>query len=235
MKTTEEIMEILAAYDLTHSFRDAAVLVGCDHHTIARYVRARDAGQLCPTGAQHRDQLIDPFRAYIEGWVEASHGRVRADVVQTKLEALDLGYAGSERTTRRAVAEAKAAYRAGHRRRFRPWLPEPGLWFQWDYADGPLVEGRKTWLWCAWLAWSRFRVVLPVRDKTLPTVIACLDATLRRFGGYVGDRCQEASSFSWASRARSPSKMRWRPTWPLAAASSRCLIRIGVNSGVVTK
>jgi hypothetical protein len=45
------------------------------------------------------------------------------------------------------------------------------------------VEGRKTWLWCAWLAWSRFRVVLPVRDKTLPTVIACLDATLRRFGG----------------------------------------------------
>ena len=94
-----------------------------------------------------------------------------------------MGYAGSERTTRRAVAEAKATYRAGHRRRFRPWLPEPGLWFQWDYADGPLVDGRKTWLWCAWLAWSRFRVVLPIRDKTLPTVIACIDATLRRFGG----------------------------------------------------
>jgi hypothetical protein len=46
----------------------------------------------------------------------------------------------------------------------------PGLWFQWDYADGPLVEGRKTWLWCAWLAWSRFRVALPIRDKTQPTV-----------------------------------------------------------------
>jgi hypothetical protein len=26
-------------------------------------------------------------------------------------------------------------------------------------------------------------VVLPIRDKTLPTVIACIDATLRRFGG----------------------------------------------------
>jgi transposase len=25
--------------------------------------------------------------------------------------------------------------------------------------------------------------MLPIRDKTLPTVIACLDATLRRFGG----------------------------------------------------
>jgi transposase len=182
MKTTEEIMEILAAYDLTRSFRDAAALVGVDHHTVARYVRARDAGELTTTGAQHREQLIDPFRNYIEGWVEDSHGRVRADVVEAKLKALDLGYAGSERTIRRGVAEAKAAYRAGHRRRFRPWLPEPGLWFQWDYADGPLVEGRKTWLWCAWLAWSRFRVVLPIRDKTLPTVIACLDITLRRFG-----------------------------------------------------
>jgi hypothetical protein len=38
-------------------------------------------------------------------------------------------------------------------------------------------------LWCAWLAWSRFRVVIPTFDKTLPTVVACLDATLRRLGG----------------------------------------------------
>ncbi len=181
MKKTEEIMEILAAYDLTHSFRDAAALVGCDHHTVARYVRARDAGQLTQAAPQQREQRLDPFREKIEEWVELSHGRVRADVAQRKLEAM--GYAGSERTTRRAVAEAKVAYRAGHRRRFRPWLPEPGLWFQWDYADGPVINARRTWLWCAWLAWSRFRVVLPIRDKALPTVIACIDQTLRRFGG----------------------------------------------------
>jgi transposase len=180
VKTTEAIMEILAAYDLTQSYRDAAALVGCAPNTVARYVLARDAGGLRTTPAQ-RNQLMDPFRDKIEEWVDASHGRVRADVAQRKLEAM--GYPGSERTTRRAVAEAKVVYRAGHRRRFRPWLPEPGLWFQWDYADGPLVEGRKTWLWCAWLAWSRFRVVLPIRDKTLPTVIACIDVTLRRFGG----------------------------------------------------
>ena len=59
MKRTEEIMEILAAYDLTGSFRDAAGLVGCDHHTVARYVRARDAGQVS-TALQRRDQRIDP-------------------------------------------------------------------------------------------------------------------------------------------------------------------------------
>lgn len=180
MKTTEAIMEILAAYDLTQSYRDAAALVGCAPNTVARYVLARDAGGLSIAPAQ-RNQLIDPFREKVEEWVDASHGRIRADVAQRKLEAM--GYGGSERTTRRAVADAKAVYRAGHRRRFRPWLPEPGLWFQWDYADGPLVEGRKTHLWCAWLAWSKYRVVLPIRDKTLPTVIACIDTTLRRFGG----------------------------------------------------
>jgi transposase len=180
VKTAEGIMEILAAYDLTESYRDAAKLAGCDHHTVARYVAAREAGQLTAAPSR-RAQILDPYRAKVEEWVEASHGRVRADAAQRKLEAL--GYAGSERTTRRVVAEAKAAYRAGHRRRFRPWLPEPGLWLQWDYGDGPLVEERKSWLFCAWLAWSRYRVVLPIRDKTLPTLLGCLDTTLRAFGG----------------------------------------------------
>jgi hypothetical protein len=58
VKKTEAIMEILAAYDLTQSFRDAAELSGCSHHTVARYVRARDGGQLLTTLAQ-RGQLID--------------------------------------------------------------------------------------------------------------------------------------------------------------------------------
>ena len=98
------------------------------------------------------------------------------------------GSRGNERTTRRAVAAAKARWRAGHRRTYRPWITEPGLWLQWDWGKGPPVPGpdgtpRDTLLFCAWLAWSRFRVVLPVWDRTLPTLIACLDATLRRIGG----------------------------------------------------
>ena len=96
-------MEILAAYDLTHSYRDAAELVGCAPNTVVRYVLARDAGGLKTTPAQ-RTQLIDQFREKVEEWVDASHGRIRADVAQRKLEAM--GYDGSERTTRRAVAES---------------------------------------------------------------------------------------------------------------------------------
>src|SRR3954447_2079231 len=101
-------MEILAAYDLTHSFRDAAALVGCAPNTVVRYVLARDAGGLKTTPAQ-RNLLIDQFGEKVGGWVAPSHGRIRADVAQRKLVAM--GYDGSERMTRRAVAEAKASYR----------------------------------------------------------------------------------------------------------------------------
>ena len=41
MKSREEIMEILEAFDLTGSFRDAAELAGCSHHTVAAWVAKR--------------------------------------------------------------------------------------------------------------------------------------------------------------------------------------------------
>ncbi|MFD0654810.1 hypothetical protein ACFQ2Y_46355 [Streptomyces malaysiensis subsp. malaysiensis] len=47
---------------------------------------------------------------------------------------------------------------------YRPWIAEPALWPQWDWGEGPRIGGRRTSLWCAWLAWSRFRVVIPVFD-----------------------------------------------------------------------
>jgi transposase len=180
LKSDEEIMEILEAFDLTQSYRDAAELAGCSPNTVAGYVVARGEGRLSSAPAR-RGQLVDGYADKLEEWLEASHGKVRADVVHDKFRAL--GYTGSERTTRRAVAAAKKVYRAGRRRLYRPWVPEPGMWAQFDWCDGPVVAGVRTWLFCAWLAWSRFRVVLAATDKVVPTLIACLDQCLRRFGG----------------------------------------------------
>ncbi len=180
MKSAGEIMEILEAFDLTKSLRDAGELAGCSHHTVDRYVTAREQGALSdrPVG---RPQLIDEFRPKLEEWIERSSGKLRADVAHDKL--LALGFTGSERTTRRAVREAKTAFKAGRVRVHRPWVTEPGMWLQYDFGDGPVIDGRKTVLFCAWLAWSRFRVVLALRDKTAPSVFAALDVTLRRLGG----------------------------------------------------
>lgn len=111
MKSDGEIMEILAAYDLTGSLRATAELTGCSHHTVARHVAARDAGRPIAEPAA-RDRVTDAFLPKIEEWVEASKGRIRADKAHEKLIAL--GYEGSERSTRRAVAQVKAAWRLGH-------------------------------------------------------------------------------------------------------------------------
>ena len=180
VKSSEEIMEILEAYDLTNSLRGAAALAGCDHKTVAHYVVLRDAGR-APDERPVRPMLIDEFLDKIEEWMDRSEGKIRADVVHDKL--LGMGFTGSERTTRRAVGAVRRVWWSGHRRVFRPWLPEPGLWLQFDWGDGPKIAGRPTLLFCAWLAWSRFRVVLPTWDRTLPTLLGCLDATLRRLGG----------------------------------------------------
>ncbi len=179
-KSDREIMEILEAFDLTRCPHSAADLAGCDPKTVARYVGARDAGA-DPNGRARRPMQIDPYRAKIEELVERSGGRVRADVVHERL--VTLGFAASERTTRRAVRSAKAAYRTGHRRTYRPWVTEPGMWLQFDWGAGPLIEDRPTLLFCAWLAWSRFRVVIPTFDRTMGSLLACLDATLRQIGG----------------------------------------------------
>jgi hypothetical protein len=37
---------------------------------------------------------------------------------------------------------------------------------QWDYGDGPIIDGGKTVLFVAWLAWSRFTIVIALTDKT---------------------------------------------------------------------
>jgi transposase len=180
VKSAGEIMEILEAFDLTGSLRDAAELAGCSHNTVNRYVTARDAAGVADRAAA-RPQLIDEFLPKLEEWVDKSKGKLRADVAHDKLVAM--GYQGSERTTRRAVAVARADWRAGRVRVHRPWVTEPGMWLQYDFGDGPTIDGRKTVLFCAWLAWSRFRVVLALRDRTAPTVFAALDVTMRRLGG----------------------------------------------------
>ena len=181
MKSAEEIMEILEGFDLTGSYRDAAELAGCSPNTVARYVADREAGRLVPGRAAPRPSVIDGFLPKLEELVERSKGKIRADVAHDKIVAM--GFAGSERTTRRAVAQIKKAWRAGRRRVFRPWIPEPGMWAQYDFGDGPRIGGAATILFCFWLAWCRFRVVLPLLDKSQPSVVAAIDAALRRVGG----------------------------------------------------
>ena len=46
-----------------------------------------------------------------------------------------------------------------------------------------MVGGLSTVLFCAWLAWSRYRVIIPLADRSWPSVVAALDQTFRIING----------------------------------------------------
>lgn len=96
-------MEILEAYDLHKSYSGAARAAACDKNTVKLHIERRGRG-LTPHDGVERASIIDEFRPKIVELVRRSRAEIRADVVH-ELEAL--GFVGSERTTRRAVAEAK--------------------------------------------------------------------------------------------------------------------------------
>lgn len=104
MLSEDKTMELLEFYDLTGSYRAAAALAGVDHHTVRARVVARAAG-IDPGARVERAKATDPFADKIIEWIDRSQGRIRADRVHDRLEAM--GYQGSERTTRRVVAALK--------------------------------------------------------------------------------------------------------------------------------
>ena len=73
MKSAEEMMEILEAFDLVGTLRGAAVLAGCDHKTVATVVRLRDeAGGGAPVRVSGRGRRSIRSRSKIVEWVERS-------------------------------------------------------------------------------------------------------------------------------------------------------------------
>src|SRR3954454_17253535 len=68
VRSAEEMMEILEAFDLVGTYRGAAALVGCDHKTVARLVELRDragGGALVPSPRAR--PAVDPFAEKIAG------------------------------------------------------------------------------------------------------------------------------------------------------------------------
>lgn len=181
-----------------------------------------------PGAAAPRPGLIDAFLPKLEELVERSKGRVRADVAHEKITAM--GFTGSERTTRRAVARLKASWHSGRRRVFRPWVPEPGMWAQYDFGDGPAVNGAATVLFCLWLAWSRFRVVLPLLDKTQASVWAAVDVSLRRIGGvpaYLLTDNEKTVTVEHVAGVPVRNPGRWRRIRAFLGAGETCPVSVG--------
>jgi transposase len=111
--------------------------------------------------------------------VKATAGRISAKRLLPAARAA--GYAGSARNFRRLVAAAKQAWRAEHRRGRRPavWSPGEHLVIDWGSEGGLHV-------FCAVLAWSRFRFVRFAADERAATTLALLAECFEVLGGVPG-------------------------------------------------
>lgn len=172
MKHARDQLNILNAYDELGSYRAAAALCGTTHKTVRRVVERR-ARPTPPTAS--RPKKTDPFTALIEARVRATDGRISAKRLLPVCRAE--GYTGSARHLRRAVAVAKASHRR-ERRTYRPWVPTPGEHLVIDWGEeGPLK------VFCAVLAWSRFRFVRFATRMDQATTLRLLAECFEILGG----------------------------------------------------
>jgi transposase len=165
-------LNILNAYEELGSYRAVAALCGTTHKTVRRVVERRNRPAV---ERPARPRNTDPLTALIAKRVKATDGRISAKRLLPVCRAA--GYAGSARNLRRAVARAKTAWRRD-RRTYRPWVPVPGehLVIDWG-SEGDLH------VFCAVLAWSRFRFVRFAADETQATTLALLAECFEEIGG----------------------------------------------------
>ena len=121
-------------------------------------------------GPRPRARNYDAVTELVAARLKASQGRMSAKRLLPIARAA--GYAGSPRNFRRLVAEQKALWRRDHHRGRRPAVWAPGEYLVIDWA----TVGAGLHLFCAVLAWSRWRFVAFARTENQ----SCLARYLRQ-------------------------------------------------------
>ena len=171
-------MDIIAAYREAGTYRGAAEIAGTTHKTVRRVIARHEAGGGAPERAP-RGHNYDGVAALVVERVEKTSGRISAKRLLPAARAA--GYAGSDRNFRRLVATAKQAWRRDHHRGRRPavWSPGEHLVIDWGSEGGLHV-------FCAVLAWCRFRFVRFAAEERTETTLALLAECFEVLGGVPG-------------------------------------------------
>jgi transposase len=126
-----------------------------------------------------RERNYDAVAGLVAERVRKTAGRISAKRLLPAARAA--GYAGSPRNFRRLVAAQKQAWRRDHHRGRRPavWSPGEYLVIDWGSEGGLHV-------FCAVLAWCRFRFVRFAADERSETTLAMLAECFEVLGGVPG-------------------------------------------------
>ncbi|GLV12293.1 hypothetical protein MyChFU_56130 [Mycobacterium intracellulare subsp. chimaera] len=172
-------MDIISAYHQLGSYRAAAEHCGTTHRTVKKIVEKFEAGQAgmpLPARAE-RAHNYDLVADLVAERVQKSHGRISAKRLLPIAKAA--GYEGSARNFRRLVAEAKALWRSNNHRGRRPAVWEPGEYLVIDWAQA----APGLFLFCAVLAFSRWRFVRFASNERASTTLALIAESLAAAGG----------------------------------------------------
>ncbi len=166
-------MDVIAAFESVGTYRGAAELCGTTHKTVKRIVKAQAAG---PVEKKERGHNYDEVAELVGKRVKDTRGKVSAKRLLPV--ARTAGFEGSPRNFRRLVAEAKSAWRRDHHRGRRPgvWAPGETLIIDWGMLAGLHV-------FCAVLAWSRFRFVRFADNERAVTTLDFLAECFEVLGG----------------------------------------------------
>jgi transposase len=175
LKSARERMNIISAYHQVGTYRGAAELCGTTHKTVKRVIERAEAGGPAPRGPRPRN--LDAFTDLVVTRIEKSNGKISAKRLLPIARAA--GYQGSARNFRRLVAEQKVLWRKENRHQRRPAVWSPGEYLVMDWAEaapGLLV-------FCAVLAYSRWRFVRFAADQKASTTLAMVAEALEAIGG----------------------------------------------------
>jgi hypothetical protein len=168
-------MDIISAYREVGSYRGAAEMCGTTHKTVRRVIEAHQASSRGEPAAPRveRGRNYDSVAQLVAGKINDTAGRISAKRLLPAARAA--GYEGSDRNFRRLVADAKRQWRIGQARaggrRPAVWTPGEVLAIDWGTE---VVAGRRTHVFCAVLAWSRYRFVRFAPDEQQTTTVALL-------------------------------------------------------------
>lgn len=177
-------MDIISAYREVGSYRGAAAMCGTTHKTVRRVIEAHQSSSRGepPVPRAERGRNYDSVAQLVAEKVNATAGKISAKRLLPAARAA--GYEGSDRNFRRLVADAKRQWRIGQARAAgrRPaiWTPGEVLAIDWGTE---LVAGRRVHVFCAVLAWSRYRFVRFAPDEQQTTTLGLLAECFEELGG----------------------------------------------------
>ena len=174
---------MIAAYRVVGTYQGAAEICGTTHKTVRRIIEAYEVAGTGQVPAKPvRSRNYDEVAELVAEKVAKTFGKISAKRLLPAARAA--GYEGSDRNFRRLVATAKRECRHGQARASgrRPAIWSPGEVLAIDWGE-EVVAGRKVHVFCAVLAWSRFRFVRFAADEQQATTLGMLAECFEVLGG----------------------------------------------------